>query len=488
MKVVTGAINHETSTFTTVPTTWESFKSRFGYLKGEEILKKFRGTNTPTGGFISGSEENGFELVPTVHANAHPSGPTPRDIFDEILNDLLQGIADAGKIDGVLLELHGAMVADGIDDAEGHILEAVRELVGLGVIVVAQLDIHANVSKRMVDMADILIGRKTYPEVDMADRGRECADLLMRSLHEGLRPTMALHQIPLVWGMNQVTAHTPMSEAITELHRIVSTPRVMCGSIATCFPLSDVPDMGASVYVVTDGDEVIAQACADELGEWIFNRRADWQLYQPTTHEALALADEGGCFPAIFADRNDNTGGGAPGDSTGMLQSFLDGKLKNACVLYIVDSKAVEQCWNAGLGATLSLDVGGKSSPMQGNPCQMVAEVVALSDGHFFYDGPMWAGLEGYMGPSAHILQGELHVILISQREQPFDTAFALTLDLDPREMRYVGVKSAAHFRASFEAWSGVIYSVSENSVHHPSGGSLVYKRLGRKLYPFDII
>ena len=188
---------------------------------------------------------------------------------------MLDGIADAGSIDGVLLELHGAMVAEGIDDGEGHILEAIRESVGPHVPIIAQLDIHSNVSHRMVEMADVLIGRETYPEVDQLERGRECADVLVRIVKDGLRPTMGLHQIPMIWGMNQVTAHPPMSEAIAELHRVEAEPGVICGSIATCYPLADVPDMGASVYIVTDNDQASAQAYADQLGEWIFERRAD---------------------------------------------------------------------------------------------------------------------------------------------------------------------------------------------------------------------
>jgi hypothetical protein len=161
MRIITGAISHETSTFTTVPTTWESYRERFGYLHGAEILERFRQTNTPVGGFIEGADAHGFELIPTIFAEPHPSGPTPRAIFDTILNELLQGIEAAGPIDGVLLELHGSMVAEGIDDGEGHILTAVRELIGPEVPIVGQLDIHSNVSKRMVEMADVLIGPKT---------------------------------------------------------------------------------------------------------------------------------------------------------------------------------------------------------------------------------------------------------------------------------------------------------------------------------------
>ena len=485
MRVVTGAICHETSTFTPVATTWESYRNeRFGYLHGDEIFTKFRGTNTPIGGFLDGAEKHGFELIPTVFANAHPSGPTPREIFDTILGDLLDGIVAAGAIDGILLELHGAMVAEGINDGEGHILGAVRELVGSEVPILAQLDIHSNVSQRMIEMADVLIGRETYPEIDQADRSRECADVLVRILRDGVRPTMALHQIPLVWGMNQVTAHSPMREAIAELHRIEAQPRVICGSIATCYPLADIPDLGASVYIVTDNDPALAQRYADELGAWIWERRADWHIPMPSTREALAEAESRGKYPVMFADRNDNTGGGSPGDSTGMLQTFVDAGLEDACILYVVDPEAVEICKQAGIGTTLTLDIGGKASPLQGKPVTMSVEVVALSDGSFLYDGPRNAGLRGSMGPSAYIKQGGMHVLIVTEREQPYDTAFSRTLGLDPQQMRYIGIKSAAHFRQGFESWAGAIYAVSEPSAQAPAGSALQFNKLGRRLYP----
>ena len=491
MRVVTGGISHETSTFTTVQTNWQSYTDRF-YLRGEDILSTFRGTNTPIGGFIDGAETHGFELIPTVLAQAHPSGPTPRDIFDAILEEMLDGIAEAGSIDGVLLELHGSMVvgdleaSDGIDDPEGHILAAIRKVVGSTVPILAQLDIHSNVSPQMVDAADVLIGRETYPEIDMAERSRECADVLMSILNDGKRPTMALHQIPMIWGIHQVTTHPPMREAIAELHRIEAQPGVICGSIATCYYLADVPNMGASVYIVTDNDQALAQTYADQLGTWLFERRETWHGPAPTTREALKIAEAGGKFPVIFADRNDNTGGGSPGDSTGMLQCFIEAGLQDACILYIVDPEAIAECQRAGVGATLTLDVGAKSTPAQGQPVRMTAEVVALSDGSFRYDGPMLAGLSSTMGASAYIEQEGVHVLLVTQREQPFDTAFSRTLGLEPRQMRYIGVKSSAHFRAGFESWAGAIHVVSEPSVHTLS--DLTFKRLGRKLYPFDNI
>ncbi len=489
MRVATGAFCHETSTFTTVATTWESWsRHRFGYLTGDAILDKFRGTNSAMGGFMAGAEKHGFELIPTIFANAHPSGPTPREVFDRILNDLLERLKAAGSIDGVILSLHGAMVAEGVDDGEGHILEAVRDQVGPGVPIVSELDIHTNMSPRMVAMADALVVHQTFPEIDQEECGLKCAGIMHRTLRKGLRPTMALHRLPLVWGMNQITRHSPMREAIAELHAIEARPGVVTASICTCFPLADIPDMGTSVIVVADDDQELAQRYADELASYLWERRQAWQSEWKSTRECLEQAEREGEFPVVFADRNDNTGGGAPGDGTGMLRTFIEAELEDACILYIVDPEAVAACQRAGAGSTLTLEVGGKSTPLQGEPVKMTAEVVALGDGRFLYEGPRNRGLEGDMGPCAHIRQGGLHVLVVSHREQPYDTALSRTLDLDPRKMRYIGLKSAGHFRACYEEFAGNIFVVSEPNVHDHEQVVDRYVNLGWKVYPFDDI
>ncbi len=489
MRIATGAICHETSTFTTVETTWESWtEHRFGYLTGDAILDKFAGTNSAIGGFMAGAEQHGFELVPTLFANAHPSGPTSREVFDRILGALLERLQAAGPLDGILLSLHGAMVAEGIDDGDGHTLRAIRNQFGPDLPIVCELDIHTNMSRDMVELADALVVHQTFPEIDQEECGLKCAAIMNRILREGLRPTQALHQLPLVWGMNQITAHSPMREAIVELHAIEARPEVVTASICTCFPLADIPHMGASVVVTTDGDLEQAQRCADELAAYLWERRADWQTEWRSTRACLEQAEQEGRFPVVFADRNDNTGGGAPGDSTGMLRTFIDAGLRDACLLYIVDPQARKECEKAGVGGKLTLRVGGKSTPLQGEPVEMNAEVMALSDGSFRYEGPRNLGLEASMGPSAHIRQDGVHVILVSRREQPYDTAVARSLGLEPRDMRYIGLKSAGHFRACYETFAGNIFVVSEPNVHDHEAVKDHYLNLGRKLYPFDDI
>ncbi|MBM84351.1 MAG: hypothetical protein CMJ78_27670 [Planctomycetaceae bacterium] len=489
-RVATGGITHETSTFTPVETNLQSFHER-QFLRGKHIIDELTGTNTPIGGYIDGATKHDFELIPTLLAAAHTSAPAPRAVFDQLVAELVDGIATAGPLDGVLLWLHGSMCAgdldnseDGVPDAEGHILTKVRDVVGPSVPILAELDIHSNITPLMIEKADVLLGRRSYPETDMAERARDCADILVRIWNEGLRPTMALHQIPMVWGMNQVTAHKPMSEALTKLLALEESPDVVCASIATCYFLADVPDMGATVYVVTDNDLAAAQRYADELGQWCYDRRADWHFEMMSTRDALAQADRDGKYPVILADMRDNTGGGSPGDSTGCLEAFLEAGVRDACILNIADPESVQQCHDAGVGANVSLQVGGKSSPLQGQPVSMNARVVALSDGCVQYDGPMFAGLDCNLGPSAHIEQDGIHVLLTTLREQPFDTAFARSLELDVKQMRYIAVKSAAHFRAGFESWAGALHMVSEASVHDL--GNLPFKRLNRRLYPFE--
>ncbi len=484
-RIVFGCIAHETSAFSPVPTTLASADERFGYVRGDDLFRDFRGSNTPVGGFIEGGEHHGFELVPTIYWEAHPGGPLPAADFARVVDDLVERITAAGSIQGVLLELHGSMIAEGEDDADGAILRAVRRAVGALPIVV-QLDIHSNVSAEMVELADGIIVRETYPEIDQAERGRECADLMAQVLRDGVRPAMALAPLPMIWGKNQITAHPPMRQAIERLHEIEGRPGILYASISTCFPLADAPHVGSSVTVITDGDQDLAQRSADELAAWIFARRADWQMAVPTTAAVLDQIGDTGPYPIVIADSNDNCGGGSPGDSTGMLRTFIERSLEDACVLYIVDPEAALACHRAGPGATLRMALGGKSDPAQGEPVEAEWQVVAVSDGAYTYDGPMLAGLSTTLGPSAHVRSGGVHVIIVTYRDQPFDSALARSLGLHPRRMRYIGLKSTGHFRAHFEPFAGVIRTVNEPSVHDPT--HIRYRNLGRPVYPIDPI
>lgn len=474
MRIAVGGISHETSSFTPVATPIEAFQERC-LLRGEAVLSFHARTNTPIGGFLlAAGEYPDLELVPTLFAEAHPSAPASAQTFEALAGELVERIAAAMPVDGVLLELHGAMVAEEHEDCEADILARVREAVGERPIV-AQLDIHANVSPRMVALADVLVGRRTYPEIDMAARGQDCARILHQLLRTGERPARGFVQLPFVWGVNQATGHEPMASAMAELERVLAKPGVVAAHVSTGYPYGDVPRMGASVLVTGDRD---AQRLAEELAEWIVERRASWFGELPSTAEALRATLPQARRPIVLADRFDNTGAGTPGDGTGMLRAFVDAELDDACLLYLVDPEGALACHAAGPGAHLRLALGARSSPAQGTPVTLDVEVVAVSDGAFRYGGAMYAGRAGSMGPSAHVRHRGIHVLLVSVREQPYDTAFAHTLGLRPEQMAVVGVKSQAHFRAGFEEWAGEIRVVREPSVHAPPHGSLTYRRV----------
>ena len=489
MRIATGGISHETSTFMKRPTTMRDFATRRGLLRGKEIIDQFRGTNICTGGFIDGSERHGFDLVPLLWADAAPSGLIVRQDYETLKAEFLQRLRDVesidGPVDGVLLDMHGAMVVEGIDDGDGDFFAAVRDAIGPDRPIVATHDLHSNHTRRRVAVADAIIGFDTYPHVDLAERGREAAEVTVRTIRGEVRPVMAIHQVPLLWSVaRQATSHPPIDEAFRLVHEIEKRPGVLTVTLATGFPWSDVPEVGASVVAVADGDPALAQAAADEVGTWVWQRRKLFYREPLTIGEALAEGERIGKYPIIVADQADNTGGGAPGDSTEVLQTFVDRGLQDALVLYMVDAQVAEQAHAAGAGARISVAVGGKSDPAQGAPVEMEAEVVAVADGDFMYDGPMLGGLKAELGPSAWLRSGGVSVVVISRRQQPLDLALSRSLGLDCASMRYVAVKSANHFRSGFEQLAGSTHNIDAKAIHSHDFRRLKYHRVDRALYP----
>lgn len=490
MRLAMGGISHETATFIRTPTTFADFDNGFGLYRGQGMVERFRGANICTGGFLDAAERLPFEPVPLLWTFAYPSGVIERAAYEalkaEFFDRLDQAERQGGPVDGVLLDLHGAMVVEGIDDGDGDFIAAVRARIGPHRPIAVTFDLHGNHGPRRVREANMIVGFDTYPHVDMAERGREAAALLVRTLRGEARPAMALVQLPLFWGLRcQVTAHPPMDEVLRQVHALERRPGILSATVSTGFPWADVPDMGSSVIVVADGDPALARAAANELASWIWERRATWRQTPLALRDALAAGEAAGKFPIVLADHVDNTGGGAPGDSTEMLQTFIDLGLPDAILLYMVDLQAVAAAHAAGAGARLRLAVGGKSDPVQGPPVEAEFEVVAISDGKFAYDGPMYAGLTGSLGPAAWLRTGGVSVVVVSKREQPLDPAFARTLGIDCGAMRYVGVKSAAHFRSGFERLAGSIYNVDAAGILTHDFTKLSYRQR-RPMYPVE--
>ncbi len=492
MRIAIGGISHETSSFAKVRTTLADFELGFGLFRGDEVIRRFTGANICTGGFVDGAQAYGFEVVPLLWGFAYPSGLIVRDDYEalkrEFLDRLQQAEAEDGPVDGVLLDLHGAMVVEGIDDGDGDFIEAVRKYLGPVRPIVVTFDLHGNHTQRRVDAATAIVGFDTYPHVDMAERGREAADLIAKTIRGDVRPVMALRQIPLFWNTpTQVTAHPPMNEVMERVHALERRPGILSITLATGFPWADVPDVGASVIVVADSNQSLAEATADELADWIWENRERWHTPPKAVRDAIREGQQLGRFPIVLADHADNTGGGSPGDSTEILRTFLELGLTDALLLYIVDPETVQHAHAAGVGQRVNVEVGGKSDPIQGPPVLMNAEVMALSDGDFTYDGPMYAGLTGNMGRSAWIKQDGVSVVVVTAHEQPLGPAFAKTLGIDCPSMKYIAVKSAAHFRASFERFAGTIINVDARAIHTHDFKQLPYRKRTRPVFPVEI-
>lgn len=486
MRIVTGGILHETSTFAAGQTVVRDFETGIGCARGRELFDKYRGANFCCGGFIDGADKHGFELVPLLWAFAFPSAIIERASYETLRGEFLERLRRElpHGVDGVLLDLHGAMVVDGIDDGDGDLIRAVRQIVGPHIPIIVTTDLHANHAPLRIAAADAIIGYDTYPHVDMAERGREAADLIVRTIRGECRPVSAIRQIPLFWSAAcQVTAHPPIDEAFRLVHEIERRPGILAVTLSTGFPWADIPNMGPSVLVAADGDRMLAQSTADELGEWLWTRREQWFKPPLTVQEGLALGKTDGRLPIILADMADNTGGGAAGDSTEVLRTFLDLDLPDALVLYIVDPDVASAAHQAGVGARIQVDLGGKSDPIQGPPVPLDAEVVAVSDGRFQYDGPMYAGVTGNLGCSAWLRHRGVNVVVVSVRMQPLDQAFARTLGIDCARMKYISVKSAVHFRSGFERLGGPIFNIDARAVHTHNFATLPYRRR-RPMFP----
>lgn len=489
MRIAVGGIEHETCGFAAPSpmagaTTLMSFARTLKY--GEE-LRALGEANTIVDGLVRGVRETGHEMVPLLWIDAITSPPVTRESLESAIEDLLDRLRKSLPVDGVLLSLHGAFAAEGVDDADGEVLSRVRQLVGPKVPVMAVHDLHCNLSPVMEQAATVMVVERTYPHVDMAERAAHAASIMARTVTGEVRPTMAVRYLPLLWSAaRMIDAEPPMSDAVRKLRELDQRAGVLSASIGVGYQWIDNPTVGTSVIVVTDNDEALARQYADELADWVWERRSLWKRDPLTPESALAQGEHIGKYPIVLAEQGDNTGGGAAGDATEMLRLFIERRLVPSAVLYMVDPGVAAQAVAAGTGAEIDVLLGGKSLPVAGSPVPMRVRVRAVSDGRFTYDGPMWAGVVGEMGPSAWLEQDGVHVVVISGRHQPVDLAFCRSLGLDCRQMRYLAVKSTGHFRSGFAPIAGSIFNVDTASMLSHDFHRLPYTRLGRRMYPID--
>ncbi|GGK26167.1 M81 family metallopeptidase [Salinarimonas ramus] len=453
-RVAIGGFMHETNTFAATKAGLDAFRHGGGWpplTEGAEALAAVRGVNVGMAGALAYAEDAGWELVPTIWAAASPSAHVTREAFETVAERMLARIAQAGPLDGIVLDLHGAMVTEHLDDGEVEIVARVRALVGPDVPIVASLDLHGNIGERLVADADALVAYRTYPHVDMADTGTRAAALLGR-LMAGERFAKAFRQLPFLipvpW---QCTDLEPARTLYAGLAALESDDRIAALSLLMGFPAADIPECGPSILAYAAG-EAAADAAAQALetaflaAEPLFAGEA----LAPDAAVARAraiLAERGGTV--VVADTQDNPGAGGDANTTGLLRALVEANVENAAIGVLVDRAAAQAAHAAGEGARITLTLPGSGLP--GDPPFTGAFLVErLSDGIFTADGPYYGGTRMRLGPSAALRIGGVRLVLASEKAQAADRAMFGFVGIVPEETGIVCVKSSVHFRADF--------------------------------------
>jgi microcystin degradation protein MlrC len=457
MRVAVAGFQHETNTFAPTPADYEAFRVAKAFpplVRGQEMLGAIRGTKLPSAGAISVLEAAGVEIVPILWCIATPSAHVTEDAYERIAGEIVQGIADAGPLDGILLELHGAMVARHVDDGEGELLARVRKVVGPGVPISVPLDLHANVTKRMVEMSDYLDLYRYYPHIDMAETGARAARMLLAMMGDGRRPAKAFRQLDFLIPVNG--GCTDFGPARELYHRILPglerEHRLAGLSFGVGFPQADFTDAGPSVIAYAAA-QAVAEATADRFAAEVAGREAE---FLPEFHSAadavgraLAIA-AGASKPVMIADTQDNPGGGGPGDTTGLLRAMLAAGAKGAVIGALIDPEAADAAHAAGEGAVAVIAIGGKRFPGD-SPVVARCRVLRVRSDGWIAVGAMKGGMPVDLGRTALVETEEgVMVALASRASQTLDRGIFQHLGLVPERVPIIAVKSSVHFRADF--------------------------------------
>lgn len=490
-RVLIAQFKHETNTFSRLPTTLDDYR-RNALVEGEAaILGRYKGTRNEMGGYIEAAEKHGWQPLYVIAANATPSGKLTKETWETIRDKIVAAARNAGKLDAVCLSLHGAMVSETEDDAEGALLEALRSVIGPDVPMVATLDLHANATQRMAKNANALISFRTYPHIDGHERAVQAAALVQEVLAGKKKPRCLLVQPAMLEGADHGRTTQPglMRDLLAKADDFEKEPGINVVSIQAGFTWADIPYTGPSVVVSFEaGAEARAKAIAQSLIDEIWKRRDESSSnYRPIAEGiAAAKAGVGKKGPLVIADGTDNPGGGGYNDTTPVLQALIDARIENVAFGTIYDPATVQQAMKAGVGAEIDVSLGGHTDVSMGAPVKTKAVVKMLSDGTFKNDGPMNAGVETSMGPTAVLRIGGIDVVTISSRIQTIDLQVFLSQGIDPSAKSVVVVKSVQHFRAAYAPIAREIVLVDSGGICSPDISRLKFTKLRRPIWPLD--
>ncbi len=495
MKVVIARLNHETNTFSPLATPLAAFGAGDprGPAFGSDAYAAARGSATAMGAFIDLAERKGCELVTPLFAMANPSGPVDASAYRVMCDVIVDAIAQG--CDAILLDLHGAMVVEnvdgGADDGEGELLERIRKIAPVTPLAVA-LDLHANVSERMVRHADIIVGFKTYPHTDMYETGAHAARLLFDMLAGKIKPMVAIARPGVL--AQTLCQNTEIAGAMrdgVEFARGLERHGALAASVFGGFYLADIANAGMSVVVITDGDAAKAASWAEDCSALLKSRRDEFIFRQAPLADSVARAHAIKHGLTLLLDHGDNCMSGGTCDTLGVLEECLRHGMTRIGVGPICDPQAVAELIDAGVGATVTIALGNKtpmpkiSTPI-GPPLQLTGCVRAISNGEYTISGPIYTGTRCYMGRTVLFDIGAARIVVTEQTQEPWDLGVFACAGLDPAQERYLILKSRMYYRPVFAPLASTIIECASVGVCSSDFSLFDYHRVRRPIYPLD--
>ena len=484
-RVALAGFLHETNTFAPTRALMSDFVQGGGYMPlshGSAMIAHSRGINLGISGALTFGESVGWDLVPILWAGAIPSAHVCKDAYESITDSIISGIFAAGSLDGVFLDLHGAMVAEHEDDGEGLLLQRVRKAVGPDVPIAAALDLHGNITQEMVDAADVLVGFRTYPHVDMADTGTRAAQHLDGLMTRGTSFARAFRRLPFLVPIAWQSTRAEPGRAIYDLVAETEGGDVTSASFFFGFPAADFEGCGPTV-ICYGKTQAAADAAADEIEQAVLLAEPAFtgQTYDADAGviEAMRIAQTA-TRPVVLADTQDNPGAGGDSNTTGMLRALVRQGATRAALGNMVDQRAAEAAHAAGVGAEIDIAFGGFSGIHGDAPYEARFVVETLSDGKMIASGPFYGGAHLDMGPSACLRIGDVRVVVTTQKVQMADHEMYRFVWIEPTEQAILVNKSSIHFRADFDPISETILTCTAPGPMPVSPASLPFTKLAR--------
>ena len=489
--VLTAEFAHETNTFSRIETGYDRFMARSFCLEGEQAIAARGNANTELAGFLDAARIHDWDVVHVLSASANPGGPVTRDAFERLAGPIVAAARQhVGRLHGIALGLHGAMVTTFCEDGEGELLTRLRAVVGPALPIAITLDLHANVTRAMCALADIIVSYQTYPHVDMRRTGLQAARILQRAMAGEIRPvTICARRPMLTEATGGRTDVGPMIGWLARARAYEREPDVFAVSINAGFSHADIAEVGPSVLVTGQGDLQRHWRFAEGIADEIWERRFEVVNHYYTVDETarLCAAHDPHKGPIVVADYSDNPGGGAYGDSTNLLAALLRAGVHNTCCGPMVDPATVRRLQACAVGDRTDIELGGKTDPaLGGGPLTLSCQLLLLSDGDYIGDGPMIGGQKRSWGPAAVIRVEGIEILVVTHAAQIWDLQQFKAFGIDPQAKRVVALKSAQHFRAAFEPIAGQVILCDSGGLCGPNHLSLPWSRVPRPIFPLD--